>query len=134
MSAKIGHFSELSNILGDKNAICNEFIRLMGQFGIASLLSRKKMEKEKGAKMSDLLSCLIIFRLCGMSVFESYHQRFMSLINGGKNQFYRLLIRPDMNWRKLQLGICKTFLHSMYKPARLLLMIPYDSILVSLAT
>ena len=76
---------------------------------------RLPWEKEKGAKMSDLLSCLIIFRLCGMSVFESYHQRFMSLINGGKNQFYRLLIRPDMNWRKLLLGICKTFFRIVEK-------------------
>ena len=115
MSAKIAHFSELSNILGDKNTMCNEFIRLMGQFGIASSLSRMKMEKEKGAKVADLLSCLIIFRLCGMSVFESYQQRFMSLINGGKNQFYRLLNRPDMNWRKLLLYICKTFFRIVEK-------------------
>lgn len=95
--------------------MCNEFIRLMGQFGIASSLSRMKMEKEKGAKVSDRLSCLIIFRLCGMSVFESYQQRFMSLINVGKNQFYRLLIRPDMNWRKLLLCICKTFFRIVEK-------------------
>lgn len=115
MSAKIAHFSELSNILGDKNAMCNEFIRLMGQFGIASSLSRMKMEKEKGAKVSDLLSYLIIFRLCGMSVFESYQQRFMSLINGGKNQFYRLLVRPDMNWRKLLLHVSKTFFRTTKK-------------------
>jgi len=115
MSAKIAHFSELSNILGDKNAMCNEFIRLMGQFGIASSLSRMKMEKEKGAKVSDLLSCLIIFRLCGMSVFESYQQRFMSFINGGKNQFYRLLVRPDMNWRKLLLRVSKTFFRIVEK-------------------
>lgn len=115
MSAKIGYFRELSNILGDKNAMCNDFLRLMGQFGIASSLSRMKMEKEKGTKVSDLLSCLIIFRLCDMSVFESYQQRFMSLINGGKNQFYRLLIRPDMNWRKLLLSICKTFFRIVEK-------------------
>ena len=115
MSAKIGYFRELSNILGDKNAMCNDFLRLMGQFGIASSLSRMKMEKEKGTKVSELLSCLIIFRLCDMSVFESYQQRFMSLINGGKNQFYRLLIRPDMNWRKLLLSICKTFFRIVEK-------------------
>lgn len=40
MSAKIAHFSELSNILGDNNSMCNIFLRLMGQFGIASSLSR----------------------------------------------------------------------------------------------
>lgn len=115
MNAKIAHFSELSNILGDKNAMCKDFIRLIGQFGIASSLSRIGMEKEKGAKVSDLLSCLIIFRLCGMSVFESYQAQFMSLINGGKNQFYRLLVRPNMNWRKLLLGICKTFFRIVEK-------------------
>ena len=115
MSAKIEHFSELSNILGDKNAMCSEFIRLMGQFGIAKSLSHLKMEKQKGAKASDLLQCLIIFRLCGMSVFSSYQRHYMSLIEGGKNQFYRLLLRPNMNWRGLLLNVCKSFFRIVEK-------------------
>lgn len=115
MSAKIHQFSELSNILGDKNAMCRDFIRLMGQFGIAKSLSHLRMEKQKGAKVSDLLQCLIIFRLCGMSVFSSYQNRYMSLIEGGKNQFYRLLLRPNMNWRGLLLSVCKSFFRIVEK-------------------
>lgn len=115
MGAKIQHFSELSNILGDKNAMCNDFIRLIGHFGIAKSLSHLRMEKQKGAKVSDLLQCLIIFRLCGMSVFSSYRNHYMSLIEGGKNQFYRLLVRPNMNWRGLLLNVCKSFFHIVEK-------------------
>lgn len=115
MSAKIQHFSELSNILGDKNAMCSDFIRLMGQFGIAKSLSHLKMEKQKGASVTELLQCLIIFRLCGMSVFSSYRNRYMSLIEGGKNQFYRLLLRPNMNWRGLLLSVCKSFFRIVEK-------------------
>ena len=115
MSANIQRFSELSNILGDKNAMSREFIHLMDQFGIAKLLSKLKMEKEKGAKVADLLSCLMLFRLCGMSVFESYQKHYMSLIEGGKNQFYRLLVRPNMDWRSLLLHVCKTFFRIVEK-------------------
>lgn len=109
MSTKIKHFSELSNILGDRNAMCNEFIRLMGLFSFARSISHMKCEKEKGAKVSDLIQCLLLFRLCGMSVYQSYKEHFMSLIDGGRNQFYRLLVRPEMNWRKLLLYVCKAF-------------------------
>jgi len=115
MSAKIHHFSELSNILGDKNAMCSEFIRLMNQFGINKSLSSLHMEKQKGATVSDLLQCLIIFRLCGMTVFSSYQNHYMSLIEGGKNQFYRLLLRPNMNWRNLLLSVCKSFFRIVEK-------------------
>lgn len=109
MSTNIKHFSELSSILGDKNTMCKEFIRLMGLFSFARSLSHLKCEKEKGAKVSDLIQCLLLFRLCGMNVYQSYKERFMSLIDGSKNQFYRLLVRPEMNWRQLLLYICKTF-------------------------
>lgn len=109
MSTKINHLSELSNILGDKNAMCNEFIRLMGQFSFARSISHMKCEKEKGIKISDLIQCLLLFRLCGMTVYQSYKEHFMSLADGGKNKFYRLLLRPGMNWRQLLLYVCKTF-------------------------
>jgi len=109
MDAKIDHFSELSNFLGDKSSVCADFLSLLGRFRLGHSLSRLKMEKEKGAKSILLLQYLLIFRLCGQSIHLSLHQQFGRLIKGGKNQFYRFLTRPLMDWRRLLLATAKSF-------------------------
>lgn len=109
MDAKIGHFSELSNFLGDKSSVCADFLSLLGRFKLGRSLSKLKMEKEKGAKSILLLQYLLIFRLCGQSIHQSLRQQFGTLIDGGKNQFYRFLTRPRMDWRRLLLATAKSF-------------------------
>lgn len=109
MDAKIDHFSELSKFLGDKSSVCADFLTLLGRFKLGHSLSRLKMEKEKGAKSILLLQYLLIFRLCGQSIHQSLHHQFDSLIEGGKNQFYRFLTRPRMDWRRLLYATAKSF-------------------------
>lgn len=109
MDAKIDHFSELSNFLGDKSSVCADFLSLLGRFKLGHSLSRLKMEKEKGTKSLLLLEYLLIFRLCGQSIHQSLRQQFGTLIAGGKNQFYRFLTRPRMDWRRLLLATAKSF-------------------------
>ena len=82
MDAKIDHFSELFNFLGDKSSVCADFLSLLGRFRLGHSLSRLKMEKEKGAKSILLLQYLLIFRLCGQSIHLSLHQQFGRLIKG----------------------------------------------------
>ena len=109
MNAKIDHFSELSKFLGDKSSVCADFLSLLGRFKLGHSLSRLKMEKQKGTKSIVLLQYLLIFRLCGQSIHQSLHQQFGELIEGGKNQFYRFLTRPRMDWRRLLLATAKSF-------------------------
>ena len=109
MDAKIDHFSELSKFLGNKTSVCADFLSLLGRFKLGHSLSRLKMEKQKGAKSILLLQYLLIFRLCGQSIHQSLHQQFGELIEGGKNQFYRFLTRPRMDWRRLLLATAKSF-------------------------
>ena len=109
MEAKIDRFSELSNFLGDKSSVCLDFLSLLGRFRLGHSLSRLKMEKEKGTKSILLLQYLLIFRLCGQSIHQSLHRQLGTLIDGGKNQFYRFLTRPRMDWRRLLLGTAKSF-------------------------
>jgi hypothetical protein len=67
------------------------------------------MEKEKGARSILLLQYLLIFRLCGQSINESLFQQFGELIERDKNQFYRFLARPRMDWYRLLLATAKSF-------------------------
>lgn len=50
MDAKIDHFSELFNFLGDKSSVCADFLSLLGRFKLGHSHSRLKMEKEKRGK------------------------------------------------------------------------------------
>lgn len=100
MAAKLQQISELSKFLGDKTSVCNDFISLLGEFRLARFLRHCHMEKKIGARSVDLLRCLLVFRLCGLSIYQSYCQRFGNMIVGGKNQFYRFLNHKNMDWLK----------------------------------
>ena len=109
MSTKIQQFSELSKFLSDKNSVSADFLHFLEAFRIGRSLQSLKMEKKKGQSSLALLRSLLIFRLCGVSIYESYRQRFGGIIEGGKNQFYRFLERPRMNWRQLLVSTAKAF-------------------------
>ena len=109
MHAKLSHFSELSNFLSEKSSICNDFLSLLDRFKLGQSLRKLKMEKEKGSSALDLLKYLLIFRLFGQNIHQSLHHQFSPFIEGGKNQFYRFLTRPKMDWRRLLYRTVKSF-------------------------
>lgn len=110
MAAKLQQISELSKFLGDKTSVCNDFISLLGGFRLARFLRHCHMEKKIGARSVDLLRCLLVFRLCGLSIYQSYCHRFGNMIVGGKNQFYRFLNHKNMDWRKLLFRVTQSFI------------------------
>ena len=109
MNAKLSHFSELSKFLSDKSSVCSDFLSLLNRFKLGRLLFQLKMEKEKGASSLDLLKYLLIFRLFGQNIHQSLQHQFAPFIDGGKNQFYRFLTRPRMDWRRLLCRTAKSF-------------------------
>ena len=109
MNAKLSHFSELSDFLSEKSTVCNDFLSLLDKFKLGQSLRKLKMEKEKGASALDLLKYLLIFRLFGQNIHQSLHHQFSPFIEGGKNQFYRFLTRPKMDWRRLLYRTVKSF-------------------------
>lgn len=109
MNAKLSHFSELSNFLSEKSTVCNDFLSLLDKFKLGQSLRKLKMEKEKGTSTLDLLKYLLIFRLFGQNIHQSLHHQFAPFIDGGKNQFYRFLTRPKMDWRRLLYRTAKSF-------------------------
>lgn len=109
MNAKLSHFSELSNFLSEKSTVCNDFLSLLERFKLGHSLRKLKMEKEKGTPTLDLLKYLLVFRLFGQNIHQSLHHQFAPFIDGGKNQFYRFLTRPKMDWRRLLYRTAKSF-------------------------
>lgn len=109
MYAKLSHFSELSNFLSEKSTVCNDFLSLLDKFKLGQSLRKLKMEKEKCTSTLDLLKYLLIFRLFGQNIHQSLHHQFAPFIDGGRNQFYRFLTRPKMDWRRLLYRTAKSF-------------------------
>ena len=110
MNTKLSNFSELSKFLSDKSSVCSDFLSLLDRFKLGRLLSQLKMEKERGVSSLDLLKYLLIFRLFGQNIHQSLQHQFAPFIDGGKNQFYRFLTRPCMDWRRLLLRTAKSFI------------------------
>jgi len=43
-----------------------------------------------------------------LSIFSAYRNRFHGLLDYGKNGFYRMMLRPSMDWRRLLIGmVCR---------------------------
>ena len=82
---------------------------LLDKFKLGQSLRKLKMEKEKGTSTLDLLKYLLIFRLFGQNIHQSLHHQFAPFIDGGRNQFYRFLTRPKMDWRRLLYRTAKSF-------------------------
>ena len=77
------------------------FILLFGKFGIGHLLSRLSLEKQDGVCASELILFLCLFRIVGESINYICKHKIYELSNQGKNCFYRMMIRPQMDWRRL---------------------------------
>ena len=93
--------SELSKLLSVKTRMSDDLFHLFGKFGIGHLLSRLSLEKQDGVSASELLLSLCLFRIVGESIHSICKHKIYELSNHGKNCFYRMMIRPQMDWRRL---------------------------------
>ena len=101
MEAKIEKISELSKLLSVKTRMSDDLFHLFGKFGIGHLLSRLSLEKQDGVSASELILSLCLFRIVGESIHSICKHKIYELSNHGKNCFYRMMIRPQMDWRRL---------------------------------
>ena len=101
MEAKIEKISELSKLLNVKTRMSDDLFHLFGKFGIGHLLSRLSLEKQDGVSASELILSLCLFRIVGESIHSICKHKIYDLSNHGKNCFYRMMIRPQMDWRRL---------------------------------
>ena len=101
MEAKIEKISELSKLLIVKTRMSDDLFHLFGKFGIGHLLSRLSLEKQDGVSASELILSLCLFRIVGESIHSICKHKIYELSNHGKNCFYRMMIRPQMDWRRL---------------------------------
>lgn len=79
----------------------DDLFHLFGKFGIGHLLSRLSLEKQDGVSASELILSLCLFRIVGKSIHSICKHKIYELSNHGKNCFYRMMIRPQMDWRRL---------------------------------
>jgi len=101
MEAKIEKRSESSKLLSVKTRMSDDLFHLFGKFGIGHLLSRLSLEKYDGVCASELILFLCLFRIVGESINYICKHKIYELSNQGKNCFYRMMIRPQMDWRRL---------------------------------
>ena len=101
MEAKIEKISELSKLLSVKTRMSDDLFHLFGKFGIGHLLSRLSLEKHDGVSASELILSLCLFRIVGESIHSICKHKIYELSNHGKNCFYRMMILPQMDWRRL---------------------------------
>ena len=101
MEAKIEKRSESSKLLSVKTRMSDDLFHLFGKFGIGHLLSRLSLEKHDGVSASELILFLCLFRIVGESINYICKHKIYELSNQGKNCFYRMMIRPQMDWRRL---------------------------------
>ena len=77
------------------------FFHLYGKFGIGHLLSRLSLQKHDGVSASELILSLCLFRIMGESIHSICKHKIYELSNHGKNCFYQMMIRPQMDWIRL---------------------------------
>ena len=101
MEAKVEKISDLSKLLSVKSRMSDDLFHLFGKFGIGHLLSRLSLEKHDGVSASGLILSLCLFRILGESIRSICKRKIYELSNHGKNCFYQMMIRPQMDWRRL---------------------------------
>lgn len=109
MNAKIDKLSEMEKVLNVKDTTNAELMSLFGRFGLGNLLRHLSLEKLDGINAVTLILALCLLRINGNSIFLGYKSRFHGLLDTGKNCFYRMMLRPSMDWRRLLLGVICRF-------------------------
>ena len=109
MFAKLNKIGELTKILSVKSDTGDSIMRFMGLFGIGRTLSRHSLDKMRGRDMAELILSMMVFRILGETIGSMSTAKFHGVLEVGKNCFYRLLCRPEMNWRILHLSMARRF-------------------------
>ena len=101
METKIEKINEFSKLLSVKSRMNDDFCHLYGKFGIGHLLSRLSLQKHDGVSASELILSLCLFSIMGESIYSICKHKIYELSNHGKNSFYQMMIRPQMDWIRL---------------------------------
>ena len=88
----------------------DDLFHRFGKFGNGHLLSRLSLEKHDGVSASELILSLCLFRIVGESIHRICKHKIYELSNHGKKCFYRMMIRPQMDWRRLMNLFTRVFL------------------------
>lgn len=114
MFAKLNKIGELTKILSVKSETCDSIMHFMACFGIGRILSKHSLDKMRGRDMAEQILAMMAFRILGESIGFMSKTKFYGILEVGKNCFYRLLARPEMDWRILLLSMARRF-HSIVR-------------------
>lgn len=109
MFAKLSKIGELAKILSVKSETGEAIMRFMGVFGIGRTLSRHSLDKMRGHDMAEQILSMMVFRVLDETIGSMSKARFHGILEVGKNCFYRLLARPEMDWRILLMSMALRF-------------------------
>jgi len=104
MIPKINHLSDISNIYSDNFRTCSCIKTILSRIDVSmALRSGKGFQKGPRPRSGMLLHMLIVMKLMkdNPSIHSMWQKKFHGLYNSGKNGFYRFLIRPHTDWRKI---------------------------------
>ena len=114
MFAKLNKIGELTKILSVKSETCDSIMHFMACFCIGRILSKHSLDKMRGRDMAEQILAMMVFRILGESIGFMSKTKFYGILEVGKNCFYRLLARPEMDWRILLLSMARRF-HSIIR-------------------
>ena len=109
MTAKLDKIHEMYKLLNEKERVNHDIMSTFGRFGLSQTLRRLGLEKQQGVSALQLITSLCLFRFNGESIFGMYRKDFHSLVETGKNCYYRMMGREGMDWRRLLLRMCVRF-------------------------
>ena len=109
MFAKLNKNGELTKILSVKSETCDSIMHFMACFGIGRILSKHSLDKMRGRDMAEQILAMMVFRILGETIGFMSKTKFYDILEVGKNCFYRLLARPEMDWRILLLSMARRF-------------------------
>ena len=105
MFAKLSKIGELAKVLSVKNETCDAIMHFMACFGIGRILSKHSLDKMRGRDMAEQIMAMMVFRIIGETIGFMSTTKFYGILEVGKNCFYRLLARSEMDWRILLLSM-----------------------------
>ena len=97
MFAKLNKIGELTKILSVKSETCDSIMHFMACFCIGRILSKHSLDKMRGRDMAEQILAMMVFRILGESIGFMSKTKFYGILEVGKNCFYRLLARPEMD-------------------------------------
>ena len=109
MFAKLNKIGELTKILSVKSETCDSIMHFMACFGIGRILSKHSLDKMRGRDMAEQIMAMMVFRIIGETIGFMSTTKFYGILEVGKNCFYRLLARSEMDWRILLLSMARRF-------------------------